>query len=106
MLLTHCTLLAPHRKPATKPTITSPDGDEDDVMDVDRDVSSQSHQHRTTSNNAHQNSSASPEGDENADDEDNPSEGDNDLSGLNSASLRKKISSEVKSFVFLFICSI
>jgi hypothetical protein len=39
-----------------------------------------------------------------ADDEDDHSEDDNDLSGLNSASLRMKISSEVKSLAFPFIC--
>jgi hypothetical protein len=95
-LLTHCTLLGPRRKPVTIRRVD----DEDDVINVD--VSSQTHQHRTTSNtNAHQNGSASSEGDENA--EDDISESDDDLSGLNSASLQKKISSEVKSLVFLFI---
>lgn len=94
--------------PRRKPTTTSPDDDEEDVTNVD--VSSQIHQrHCTTSNNAHQNSPASSEGDESAGDEsaeDDPSEGDNDLSGLDSASLQKKISSEVKSLVFLFILCI
>jgi hypothetical protein len=78
------------------------DDKEDDVINVD--VSS----HRTTSNNAHQNVSSSSEleGDGGEDAEDELSEGDKDLSGLNGASLQKKISSEVKSLVFLFICII
>ena len=88
-------MLVPPRKPVT----ISPDDDEDDVI-VSR--SSQSRQHHTTSNNAHRNGPASSEGDENADDEDDLSEGDKDLNGLNSASLRKRISSEVKSLVFFF----
>jgi hypothetical protein len=85
------------RKPA-------PDDKEDDVINVD--VSS----HRTTSNNAHQNvsstGSSEHEGDGGEDAEDELSEGDKDLSGLNGASLQKKISSEVKSPVFLFVCII
>ena len=81
----------------------TPDDNEDDVIKVD--MSSQSHQwHCTgTSNNIHQSSSANSEGDENADGiEDDLSDSDNDLSSLNSVSLQKKISSEVKSFVFLY----
>jgi hypothetical protein len=67
-------------------------------------VSSQNR--HTTSHNTHQNvlASSEPEGDADVEDEDELSEGDNDLIGLNSASLQKKILSEVKSFVFLFIC--
>jgi hypothetical protein len=61
-----------------KPANTSPDDEEDDDV-INGDVS----------------------GEENADDE-----GDDDLSGLNSSSLQKKISSEVKSLVPLFICTI
>lgn len=99
-ILTHSTLLVHRLKPAT----SSPDdgAEEDDIINVD--VSSQSNRHRTTSNNGPQDSSASLEDDENADDEDDLSEGCNDLSGLNSASLQKKLSSEVKSLLFLFIC--
>jgi hypothetical protein len=75
-------------------------------MEDEKDVNSRSHQrHRTTS--ARQISSAdsaNSEDDENADhNEDDLSEGDDDLSGLKSALLQNKISSEVKSFVFLFI---
>lgn len=86
-------MLVPHRKPAT---ISPNDGEEYEAVNVD--VSSQSDRRHTTSNNARQSSSAGSEGDDvNADDEDDLSEGDNDLSGLNIAFLQKKISSEVKS---------
>jgi hypothetical protein len=61
-------------------------------------MSSKSHQHRA---NTHQNSSDNSDDEKSDDDEDNLSEADNDLSGLNSASLQKKISSEVKSPVLL-----
>lgn len=76
------------------------DDGEDDVINVD--VSSQSNRYRNTSNDNHH-SSASSECDENADDENELSEGDNDLSGLANVSLQRKIASEVKSFVYLFI---
>lgn len=79
-IINHCTLLAPRRKPSA---VISDDEDDDD--------------------NSHQNSSPGSERDENPDGEDDLSEGDNDLSGLNSASLRKKISSEVKSLVFILV---
>lgn len=91
----YCTLLV-HRKP-----LSHDDREEDDVINVD--VSSQSNRYCNTSNDNHQSSSASSEHDENADDENELSEGDNDLSGLTSVSLQRKISSEVKSLVFLFI---
>ena len=102
-LLTHCTLLARHRKPATNGSRS--DYDEDDVINVDIVPSKSQQRHRTTSNNDHQNSSADSEGDGNSDEDDlSDGDGDNDLGGLNSASLQKKMSSEVKSLVFLLIC--
>ena len=104
-LLTHCTLLARHRKPATNGSRSQADYNEDDVINVDIVPSKSQQRHRTTSNNDHQNSSADSEGDGNSDEDDlSDGDGDNDLGGLNSASLQKKMSSEVKSLVFLLIC--
>lgn len=88
------------RKPAT----INLDDSEEDPMDVDEP--SQTHQHRQPAILGGNNGSESTsEGDENTyNTENNPSDGNNDLTDLNTLSLQKKFTSEVKLFHFLFIC--
>lgn len=71
-------------------------------MDVEP---SQSHQHRqSTISNTNNGSESTSEHDENTDGtENNTSDGNKDLTDLNSASLKKKLTSEVKSIQFLFV---
>ena len=87
----------PHQKPAQ---INLDDNDdEEDLMDVN--TSSQSRWKHLAASNAQNSSESSSEGSENPDD--NLSKGNDDLTCLNSALLRKKISSEVKLLLFLFV---
>ena len=102
-LLTHCTLLACCQKPATNGSQS--DYNKDDVINVNIVPSKSQQQHHTTSNNDHQSSSTNSEGDGNSDEDDlSDGDGDNNLGSLNSAPLQKKMSSKVKSLVFLLIC--
>lgn len=112
-LLTYCTLSAPRRAPARISTDDSADDESDHAEDdMDVDVPTQINRQRSatgTSNVKNQNGSeSSSEGGENSDArsiENDISEGNDDLIGLSSAALQKKISSEVSRLCFSSLTS-
>jgi hypothetical protein len=94
----------PRRKPATI-DLDDNDSEEDDEEDMDVDEPSQSNRHRqATISNTNNGSDSTSELDNSDGTGIDTSDGNDDLTNLNSASLQERMTSEVQSFQFLFVC--